>query len=85
MSKRTSYEVEKRLLFVLKEGPESLAKLERKVNTGYRTVKATCERLEKYGAVEISQISKHPQNGRPSYTVKITAQGRSTLERMKKA
>jgi predicted ArsR family transcriptional regulator len=82
MAKRTSYEIERRVLHVLREGPESLAKLERKVNTGYRTVKAICQKLETYGAVEIAQIQRHPQNGRPAYTVKLTSHGRTTLNKM---
>lgn len=82
MPKRTSYEVERKVLMVLREGPESLARLERKVNTGYRTVKAICEKLETYGIVEINTLQRHPKNGRPSHTVKITSQGRTALGKM---
>ena len=72
------------MLFILKEKSSTYAQLERKVNTGYRTVKAICKDLEQYGQVEIKRIERHPANGKPSYKVQLTEQGQATLKRLKK-
>ena len=81
MPKRSSFEIKKRILSSLKEKPLSYAELERKVNTGYRTVKANCEELEQLGNVKI-QEGTHKANARKAYTVSITSQGLKLLARL---
>jgi len=54
--------------------------LERKVNTGYRTVKANCEELKEYDFIEIQSVTD-PANGRPSHVVKITEKGLKQLKK----
>ena len=79
--KRGSYEVKKAILMVVREKPASYAELERKVNTGYRSVKDNCEEMTDYGYIDVEKIERHPANGRPSYRVKITDAGQKFLKR----
>lgn len=81
MPKRSSFQIKKSILACVRERPFSLAELERKINTGYRTVKANCEELELLGDVKI-QAEKHKANGRKAYVVSITAQGLKLLGRL---
>ena len=80
MSKRSSYVIKKQILLKVKEKPASYAELERKVNTGYRTVKANCEELKEYDFIEIQSVTD-PANGRPSHVVKITEKGLKQLKK----
>jgi predicted ArsR family transcriptional regulator len=84
MTKRKAYEVRKKILMALREKPLSYAQLERKINTGFRTIKRNCEELETYEILEIEKIDKDPANGKPSYRVKITNHGVKSLERLKR-
>ena len=59
------------------------AQLERKIDTGYRSIKENCEELQYFGQVNIETIGKHPANGRVSYQVSITLQGLDTLRKRK--
>lgn len=74
MPKRSSYAIKKQILHKVKEKPATYAELERKVNTGYRTVKVNCEELKDYNFIEIEKVID-PANGRPSNVVKITEKG----------
>ncbi|MBS3169203.1 hypothetical protein J4210_01860 [Candidatus Woesearchaeota archaeon] len=56
--------------------------LERKLSTGYRTIKANCEILERFGQVHIKE-QIHPANGRSSHLVSITSQGFDTIKKKK--
>ena len=80
MSKRSSYEIKKQILHKVKEKPATYAELERKVNTGYRTVKSNCEELSDYSFIEIEKVID-PANGRPSNVVKITEKGLKQLKK----
>ncbi len=80
MPKRTSYQVKKNILLVLKERAATYADLERKVNTGFRTVKSNCEELKEFGHVRIDEINKHPSNGRKAHKVSLTKRGMQFLE-----
>ena len=80
MSKRSSYAIKKQILLKVKENPATYAELERKVNTGYRTVKANCEELKEYDFIEIQSVTD-PANGRPSHVVKITEKGLKQLKK----
>lgn len=84
MPKRQTKDIKNKALFVLREKPATYAQLERKLNTGYRTVRAICEDLEVYGQVEVKHIRKHPSNGRPAYEVHLTSHGHETLKKLKK-
>ena len=81
MTKRPSADIRKRILMVLREEPLTYAKLERKVNTGFRTIKASCEELATYGQVSIRKVEKHPSNGKPAYVLSLTEQGQKTIAR----
>jgi len=74
--KRTSIKIKKNILEVLSSKKVfTFSELERKVNTGYRSIISNCEELEKFGAVKISKGEKHKANGRPYFEAKITNQG----------
>jgi len=79
--KRTSLEIKREILKTLSDGnPHSYAELERKVNTGYRSVVSNCEELRGFGAVKIAQLKEHSANGRPFFQVDITNLGRNFLK-----
>ena len=81
MSKRGSQDIKKLILKTLdKEGSLTFAQLERKLNTGFRTIKSNCEELEEFGAVNIINKEKHEATGRAYFLVNITQQGRKILE-----
>jgi predicted transcriptional regulator len=80
MYKRKSIEVKKEILKLLKSSKMSYAQLERKVNTGFRTIKSNCEELESYGFIEVKKIPKHPSNGKESFLISITAKGRDYIK-----
>ena len=81
MCKRSSFQIKKNILHCVKKQPLSFAELERKINTGYRTVKANCEELERFGYIKI-EMTKHKANGRKAYIVSITEQGIKLLKRL---
>ena len=78
--KRSSYQIKKQILLKVKEKSATYAELERKVNTGYRTIKANCEELKDYDFVEVEKVID-PANGRPSHVVKITQKRLKTLKK----
>ncbi|MDD9953461.1 MAG: hypothetical protein OXR66_03930 [Candidatus Woesearchaeota archaeon] len=81
MVKRRSYDIKKKLLLTLKEAPASYAQLERKLNTGYRTVKANCEEMQVWNHVKISTLT-HPANGKRAHKVEITKEGKAVSQRL---
>ena len=83
MAKRSSYNIKEKILLSVREKPATYAELERKVNTGYRTVKQNCEELENFGQIKITSIKEHPANARPSHLVLITDRGIETLQKKK--
>ncbi len=84
MPKRSSYEIQTGILGCVKEGKCNYAELERKLGTGFRTVKSNCELLEGFGQIKIHKLEKHPANGKPSYDVSITESGMESLTKAKK-
>lgn len=74
MSKRSSFEIKKKIL-ELSKSEKSLAELERKINTNFNTIKSNCKELEKFGFIKIAKENKHEKNGRPFFKIKITEQG----------
>lgn len=84
MAKRGSYEIKKQILMAVREKPATYAKLERKVDTGFRTIKANCEELSDYGYITVEKVERDPANGRPSFSVSITGQGQEFLQKRKK-
>jgi len=83
--KRTSQEIKKAILKILAKGKQyTYSELERKVNTGYRSVVSNCKELETFKAVNIKRLKKHSANGRPYYVVEITEQGRNFLHNLEK-
>jgi hypothetical protein len=83
MAKRSSYDIQTKILGVVKEEECSYAGLERKLSTGYRTIKLNCDQLESYGQIKIKKIEKNPSNGKPSYLISITKEGIETLSKKK--
>ena len=84
MPKRASYEIKEKILCFVKEHSYTYAQLERKINTGFRTVKANCQELENYQLVKIETIKEHPANKKPSYLVSITGRGIEVLQGKKR-
>lgn len=84
MAKRGSYEIKKQILMVVREKPASYAELERKIDTGFRSIKNNCNELSDYGYIAVERIEKDHANGRPSFKVKISENGRKFLEKVKK-
>lgn len=82
MNKRLSTDIKKRILVLIKSSSLTFAQLERKVNTGYRTIKSNCEELETFGFIKIEE-KVNPKNGRVSNVVSITGGGLGYLERSK--
>jgi predicted ArsR family transcriptional regulator len=80
MTKRSSYEMRKEILLMLKEEPLVYSKLERKLSTNPNTIKMHCKALEEDGFVKITKTEKDPSNGKPSYKVSLTSAG---LKRIK--
>lgn len=79
MPKRSSHEIKKKILLAIKEKPATYAQLERRVNTGYRSIKANCEELKYFDQVLIEE-KQHPANGKLSYSISITPRGLKTIE-----
>ena len=75
MSKRSSFDIKKRILTLIKSSPLTFAQLERKTNTGFLTIKNNCEELKLYGFIGIEKQKKHPKSGRPYSIIKITEKG----------
>ena len=83
MTKRNVKEIKRSILRILdKEGNLTFAQLERKVNTGFITIKSNCEELEKFGAVSITKMDKHKATGRSYFLISLTKQGRELLKRL---
>ncbi len=85
MHKRQSYQIKEKILNVVKESPATYAQLERKVNTGFRTIKSNCSELEMFGQISVRKLEKHPSNGKPSFKVSITPQGLELLKKLEKS
>ena len=83
MPKRSSYELKKEILLAVKEKPATYATLERKINTGFRTIKNNCQELKEFGQLEIKEV-KHPSNGKPASIISITTEGNLFLAKIKK-
>jgi len=82
--KRTSQEIKKRILELLSNNRSyTYAQLERKINTGYRSIVSNCKELESFDAVKIKKLKKHSANGRPYFIVEITEQGIKFLHNLK--
>ena len=72
--KRSSLQIKKTILQILKNGKYySYAELERKTNTGYRSIVENCKELEIFEAVTIKKLNKHEANGKPYFQVSITS------------
>lgn len=84
MIKRSSFDIKKKILALIKSSTLTFAQLERKTNTGYNTIKSNCNELELYGFIKIEKKEKHPKSGRSFYQVKITDKGRKLLRELEK-
>ncbi len=79
--KRTSFDIKKKILSLLKQEPMSYAQLERKTNTGFVTIKNNCEELEIYGFLRIGKSKNHPKNGKGYSVINITEKGLGFLKK----
>ena len=84
MKKRKSSDIRMKILWTVRETPATYSILERKVNTGFRSIKQNCEDLEMHGEVMIKESKRHPKNGRPYKTIHITDRGMELLEKSQK-
>jgi len=83
MNKRGSNKIKKLILKSLdKKGDLTFAQLERKVNTGFRTIKANCEELRDFGSIKIARKLAHKANGRAYFVISITSNGKDVLKRL---
>ncbi|MEM2139255.1 MAG: hypothetical protein QXM96_03825 [Candidatus Woesearchaeota archaeon] len=82
--KRKSYEIKEEIILSIKEGPSSYAKLERKIDTGFITIKNSCEELSKYGLIKIEKKQKHSSNGKPYYAISLTDIGIEYAKKLEK-
>ena len=72
MSRRTSLDIKKEIIKVLKSyGEMSLRELDIKVNTNYKTIREQLMELEYFGKVMLIKHNKHKVNGRPYTSVKL--------------
>ena len=83
MSKRLSRDIKSKILNLAKNSL-TFAQLERKVNTGYRTIKTNCEELESFGMLKIEEAI-NTKNGQVSNVVKITERGLEFLKKQHKS
>ncbi|MEM4397443.1 MAG: hypothetical protein QW757_02330 [Candidatus Woesearchaeota archaeon] len=82
--KRKSYEIKDQIILSIKEGTVSYAKLERKIDTGFITIKNSCEELSRYGLIKIEKKDKHSSNGKPYYEISLTEQGIEYAKKIEK-
>lgn len=80
MSKRSSFKIKEEIL-KLSKTEKTLAELERKINTGFNTIKSNCEELEKFGFIKMQKYQKHQKNGKPFFKVSLTESGRNLIKR----
>jgi len=71
MRRKSSLDIKKEILRVLKGGETSLRELETKVNTNNLTIKKHCEELEYLGKIELVRHPKNKKNGRPYTTARL--------------
>jgi hypothetical protein len=45
-------------------------------------VKNNCDELELYDLVKIRRIERHPENGKPSFDVELTAKGQEVTRKI---
>jgi len=81
MSKRSSFDIKKKILNLVKFTHLTFAQLERKTNTGYNTIKNNCNELESYEFIKIKKKEKHPKSGRPFFEIEITDKGQEFLKK----
>lgn len=82
MSKRKPYEVRNEIMMLLREKPLSYTQIQNKLSTNYNSVKNNCEELERYELVKTKIIEKHPENGKPSFNVELTARGHEIIKQI---
>lgn len=83
MTKRRSYDIRKKILYMVRESPVSYTRIQTKLSTNYDSVKSNCEELEFYGFVKVNKVS-NPENGRSSYEVELTPKGREIVKKIEK-
>jgi len=74
---RSSLEIKKAIIKLLKkEGSLSIRRLDIKLNTGSKTIKAHCKELEFFSIVKITKTKEGSKNGRPYSIVELTDYGK---------
>jgi predicted transcriptional regulator len=83
MSGRTSLELKKEILLILKDGkPHSYAELEKKVNSNWQTIRTHCKELQIFKCVKVALKQHHSKNNKPYFEVSITKEGNEILKRI---
>jgi predicted ArsR family transcriptional regulator len=70
-AKRSSLEIKKEILNLLKSKEMTLRLLEKKVDTNPNTIRTQIKELEHLGFVEVIKHEKSEHTGRPFTTVKL--------------
>ena len=83
MSKRTPYELRKRILLILRDKPVSYTHIQTKLSTNYDSVKNNLDELQFYGLVKIRKVEKHPKNGKISFDAELTERGLEIARKVK--
>jgi len=83
MSGRTSLQIKKQILNVLKDGKmHSYAELEKRVNSNWQTIREHCKELEIFECVAIEHKESHQKNNKPYTEISITKNGLKTLDKL---
>lgn len=83
MRKRSTYEMEKRILYKVAEGKAKYTDIQLSTNTNYDTVKAHVTKFAAMGIVAVQKIAEDRANGRPSYEISLTPLGKEVVKNLK--
>ncbi len=85
MGLRTSKKLkEEIILTVYKNTVVTYAKLEKKINTNWQTIRSHCKELELLGIVKLTEKRYHELNNRPYTEISLTKQGIEIFKKLKK-
>ncbi|MFA7708460.1 MAG: hypothetical protein WCX73_05915 [Candidatus Pacearchaeota archaeon] len=71
MEYRTGLDIKKQILALLKQSPQVISEMERKINTSDRVIKRHVAELEYLGIVKVIKYEKSEKTGRPYTVVKL--------------
>ncbi|MBI2101771.1 hypothetical protein HYT53_04115 [Candidatus Woesearchaeota archaeon] len=83
MAKKTSYEIKKDIILVLREKRASYTKIQTKLSTNYDSVKNNIKELEDYGFVKVEKKEHHAKNGKYYFEAELTQKGHELARKYK--